>query len=337
MDDDLIELLARYARAGTPCVLATVVRTQQPASARPGDKAIITADGKLRGWIGGSCAEPLVRRESLRALAEGEPRLVHIVPAPEVGQVRRRGELTVATTCPSGGALDIFVEPQLPRPLLVVFGDSPAARTLVRLGGLIGFRTCAVHPGGRIDDFPGADLVLPSLDLTPLPLGPDTWAVVATMGHYDEDALEAVLTHPQISVALVASARRAEAVRAVLRQRGLEEASLARIRAPAGGQRGGSQEEIALLALAEIARLRQRRQRGRAAPGAESSPSQATKVVEEGDFAADPVCGMAVDLRQPHERSRAGGHEHHFCSIDCRQRFEAEPGRYLQAAEAERR
>src|SRR5579875_760838 len=148
MDDDLIELLARYARAGTPCVLATVVRTQQPASARPGDKAIITADGRLQGWIGGNCAEPLVRRESLRALAEGEPRLVHIVPELETGQVGRRGELTVVTTCPSAGALDIFVEPRLPRPLLMVFGDSPVARTLLRLGGLTGFRTCAVHPGG---------------------------------------------------------------------------------------------------------------------------------------------------------------------------------------------
>ena len=93
------------------------------------DKAVITADGRLRGWIGGSCSEPIVRREALRALSEGVPQMVRIVPAPEVKQTRKRGELMVATTCPSGGALDIFIEPRLPRPLLMVFGDSPAAHT----------------------------------------------------------------------------------------------------------------------------------------------------------------------------------------------------------------
>jgi xanthine dehydrogenase accessory factor len=329
MEDDPIELLARYTRAGTPCVLATVVRAQQPASARPGDKAIITADGRLRGWIGGSCAEPLVRRESLRALADGEPRLVHIVPAREAVPARQRGELTFATTCPGGGALDVFVEPRLPRPLLVVFGDSPAARTLVRLGALTGFRSCAVHPGARAEDFPGADVVLPALDLGALAPGPDTWVVVATMGHYDEEALQAALAHPQVSVALVASARRAEAVRAALRERGLDETSLARVRTPAGRQRGGNQEEIALLALSEIVGLRHRRQRERGGTG-----------VDDGDLAGaalatDPVCGMAVDLRRPHERSTVGGREHHFCSAGCRLRFEAEPERYLGSGRRE--
>ncbi|HZV50228.1 MAG TPA: XdhC family protein [Candidatus Dormibacteraeota bacterium] len=334
MEEDPIELLARYTRAGTPCVLATVVRTQQPASARPGDKAVITADGKLRGWIGGSCAEPLVRRESLRALADGEPRLVHIVPARAARAARHRGELTVATTCPSGGALDVFLEPRLPRPLLVVFGDSPAARTLVRLGGLTGFRSCAVHPGARAEDFPGADVVLPALDLGPLAPGPDTWAVVATMGHYDEEALQAALAHPRVSVALVASARRAEAVRAALRDRGVDGAALARVRTPAGRQRGGSQEEIALLALSEIVGLRHRRQRGRSEAEAGVAPDD-DRPLEVARFATDPVCGMAVDLHRPHERSEAGGREHHFCSAGCRRRFEAEPERYAGIAEAE--
>jgi len=96
-------------------VLATVVRCEAPTSARPGDKAIITADGRLRGWIGGSCSEPVVRREALRALAEGLPQLIHILgDAGEVKQSRKRGELMVATTCPSGGSLDIFIEPRLP-------------------------------------------------------------------------------------------------------------------------------------------------------------------------------------------------------------------------------
>src|ERR1700738_5683034 len=210
---ELIDLLHEYAVTGTPYVLATVVRTEAPTSAHPGDKAVVTADGRAHGWIGGGCSEPIVRREALRALAEGEPQLVRIVPAPEVKQTRKRGELRVAPTCPSGGALDIFIEPQLPRPLLLVFGDSPAARTLVQMGSLAGFRTCSVHPGAGTGDFGTADIVLGSLELAGANPGADTWAVVATMGHYDEDALEAALAYPDIDVALIASTRRAAAVR----------------------------------------------------------------------------------------------------------------------------
>src|ERR1700686_697393 len=244
---EIIDLLREYAVTGTPHVLATVVRTEAPTSAHPGDKAVGTADGRLHGWIGGSCSEPIVRREALRALAEGVPQLVRIVPAPEVKQTRKRGELMVATTCPSGGALDLFIEPHLPRPLLLVFGDTPAARPLVQMGSLAGFRTCSVHPGASPDDFE-ADVVLGSFDLAGANPGADSWAVVATMGHCDEDALEAALTYPDVEVALIASTRRAAPVRDGLHSRGVEEATLDRVRT-AGKVRGGSQEEIALLAL----------------------------------------------------------------------------------------
>src|ERR1700693_1536639 len=231
---DVLELLHKYAVNGTPHVLATVVRTEAPTSARPGDKAVVTADGRLHGWIGGSCSEPIVRREALRALSEGVAQLVRIVPAPEVKQTRKRGELMVATTCPSGGALDIFIEPQLPRPLLMVFGDSPAARTLVQMGSLAAVRTCSVHPGAVPVDFGSADMVLGSLELASANPGPDSWVVVATMGHYDEDALEAALAYPDVEVGLIASTRRAAAVRDGLRSRGMDEATGDRIRAPAG-------------------------------------------------------------------------------------------------------
>ncbi|MEP7104418.1 MAG: XdhC family protein, partial [Chloroflexota bacterium] len=241
-------------------MLATVVRVEPPTSAQPGDKAVVTADGRLRGWIGGSCSEPVVRREALRALESGNPVLVHIVGgADSVEQKLGPNETTMATTCPSGGSLDVFLEPQVPKPLLLVFGASPVAHTLLRLGGLTGFRTCAVHPGGRAEDFPEADLMLADLDLAAASPGPESWAVVATMGHYDEDALESALVHPQLEVSLIASTRRTAAVRAVLERRGLDTQTLDRIRAPASRVRGASQQEIALLALAELVTARHRR------------------------------------------------------------------------------
>jgi xanthine dehydrogenase accessory factor len=304
-------------------VLATVVRCEPPTSARPGDKAIITSDGRLRGWIGGSCSEPIVRREALRALSENQAQLVRIVPAPEVKQTRKRGELMVATTCPSGGALDIFIEPRLPRPLLLVFGDSPSARTLVQMGSLAGFRTCSVHPGAQPENFPGADLVLSTLDLAGANVGGDSWAVVATMGHYDEDAIEAALAYPDLDVGLIASTRRAAAVQQALRSRGLDEETVGRIRTPAGRVRGVSQEEIALLALAEVVTARRRRGQPR------SKPEPANVV-----FATDQVCGMTVDPLTALHKSVHGGATFWFCSAGCQAEFEKDPQRYLRPVEA---
>lgn len=290
-------MLAEYAAAGTPCVLATVVRCDPPTSARPGDKAVITADGRLRGWIGGSCSEPLVRREALLALADGEPRLVKIVPAEEVKASRRKGELTMATTCPSGGALDIFIEPQLPKPLLIVFGETPAAETLARLAELTGFRTELVSQA--------------ALGALKAP-GPDAWAVVATMGHYDEEAVAAALTFPGLPVALVASRRRSSAVLDSLRAQGLAEEALARVHAPAGRVRGVSQEQIALLALAEVVA-----ERSRLGPAARKAAAEVAASV----FATDPICGMSVEIRPGALSAERGGETFYFCGPGCRAAF----------------
>ena len=307
ISDEVQELLREYAAQGTPCVLATVVRVEPPASARPGDKAVITADGRLRGWIGGSCSEPVVRREALRALAEGTPQLVSIVAAEEVRQTRKRGELMVATTCPSGGSLDIFIEPRMPRPLLLVFGDTPVAHTLAGLGELTGFRSQIVTQ---------ADLA--TLSVPPL----DAWAVVATMGHFDEDALEVALTLPDLDVSLVASTRRAAAVRDALLARGLDEHVVARLRTPAGKVRGVTQEEIALLALGEVVIARQKR-----------GHKRLTQEVPAVVFVTDQVCGMTVDPLTSQHKSLFSDATYWFCSAGCKAEFEKEPARYLRPIE----
>jgi xanthine dehydrogenase accessory factor len=321
IDDALLTLLAESAAAGRACALATVVRTESPTSAHPGDKAVITSDGELHGWIGGSCSEPLVRREALVAMRDGMPRLVRIRPDVEVAETRSPGELTVATTCPSGGTLDIFIDPHLPKPLLIVIGGSPAAQTLISLGRVIGFRTCGVHPGAAAADFPGADRVIESLDLSSLGAETDCWVVVATMGHYDEDALAAALTLPAADVALVASVRRCAAVMEALRARGVSDEALARVRAPAGTRRAGVQEEIALHALAEVVALRHDRLTA-------NPKAQAAAIT---GFEVDPVCGMTVDVNDAAHLAVHDGTTYYFCCAGCKERFVAEPGRFLRA------
>jgi xanthine dehydrogenase accessory factor len=250
----------------------------------------------------------VVRREALRAMAEGTPQLIHIVGGDEVKQSRKRGELMIATTCPSGGSLDIFIEPRLPKPLLLVFGDSPASATMARLAEMTGFRARTV-----------TQAEVASLEVPP----GEGYAVVATMGHYDEDAMEAALSRPDLDVSLIASTRRAAAVRQELHRRGLDEQTVARFHTPAGKVRGGTQEEIALLALAEIVATRRKRA-GNPAPVA---PSPVT-------FVTDPVCGMTVDPLTATNKTVHEGRPVWFCSAVCKAEFEKEPARFLRSVEA---
>lgn len=309
--DDVLDRAAGLRRRGETFVVATVVRVEPPTSARAGDKALITADGKLWGWVGGSCSEGLVRREAMIAMGDAQPRLVKI--APDESPDHLPGVVSHLSTCPSAGKLDVFIDPQLPRPLLLVVGDTPAARTLVRLGATIGYKTCAVHPGALPTDFPEADRVLGSLDLAPAQPNASTWAVVATMGHYDEDAIEALLRHDVAYIGLVASRRRAATVLGVLQGRGVS--GLERVRRAADSSVGGSQEEIALATLAEIAAERHADQRRYAIPVPET--------------AIDPICGMQVEVKGAMHTLTLGETTHYFCGAGCLDAFRLRKGQSI--------
>ena len=287
------EILVRagqLAAEGVPFVLATVVSVERPASARRGDRALVTADGELVGWVGGACSEPIVVREALRALADGEARLVRIGPADRVAEGAATETVVAASSCASEGVVEVLVEPQLAEPLLTVVGASPAAESLARLAPEAGWRVSRE-------------------------VGPDADAVVvATMGHGDEATLASVLERPVGYVGLVASARRAASVLASLRARGFDEEALARVRSPAGLDLGPStQAEIAVAVLAELIAWRHSRAIVPAVP----------------EVAIDPVCGMEVAVGAAKETTLHDGLTFYFCAAGCRSRFEAEPARYL--------
>ena len=309
--DDVLDRAAELRRRGETFVVATVVRVEPPTSARAGDKAVITADGKLWGWVGGSCSEGLVRREAMIAMGDAQPRLVKIAPdqAPE----HLPGVVAHVSTCPSAGSLDVFIDPQPPRPLLLVVGDTPAAHALIRLGATIGYQTCAVHPGATAGDFHEADQVIGSLDLVPARPNASTWAVVATMGHYDEDAIEALLPYDVAYIGLVASRRRAATVLDVLAARGA--GGLGRVRRAADSSVGGSQEEIALATLAEIVAERQVQQRRYA--------------MQLPETAIDPICGMRVEVKGAMYTLRVGETTHYFCGAGCLDAFKLREGQSI--------
>jgi xanthine dehydrogenase accessory factor len=309
--DEVLDRAAGLRQRGETFVVATVVRVDPPTSARAGDKALITADGKLWGWIGGRCSEGLVRREALIALGDGQPRLVKIAPdqAPE----HLPGVVAHLSTCPSAGSLDVFIDPQLPRPLLLVVGDTPAAHTLVRLGATIGYKTCAVHHGAAASDFPEADQVIGSLDLARAQPNASTWAVVATMGHYDEDAIETLLPYEVAYIGLVASRRRAATVLDVLAKRGV--GGLERVRRAADSSVGGSQEEIALATLAEIV--------------AERHAHQGSFAITLPETAIDPICGMSVDVKGAMHTLTVRETTYYFCGAGCLDAFRLREGQSI--------
>ncbi|MQB01527.1 MAG: YHS domain-containing protein [Actinobacteria bacterium] len=309
---------------GEPYALATVVAVDRPVSAKPGDRAIVMPGGVVDGWVGGSCSEPIVIREALAALGDGSSRLVRIRQPGAPNERERPGVVTEITTCASEGGLDVFVEPRLPRPRLVVVGSSPVGRKLVELAGILGYRTTGVLDDPA-EELPGVDRVLDVDALRSAEIGPADAVVVATMNRYDELALEASLATEAGYIGLVASRTRAESVRKILVGRGVAESQIDRVTAPAGFDLGpSSQEEIALAIMAEAVAERHRRE--------PASAEEAPAAVQTVPQAIDPVCGMSVAVVAGAISASYEGTTFYFCAPACREEFLQHPERHVRAA-----
>ncbi len=244
--DKANELNAR----GQPFVMAIVVRSEPPISGKPGDKAIIEADGSIFGWIGGGCTQPVIVKEAKKALKDGKPRLVRITPERTVAQ---NGVEEYAMTCLSGGTLDIYLEPVMAKPQLVILGKSVVAQTLARLGNVLNYHVVVIAPDATPALFPDVEALYTQIDLRPLTLTPQTSVVVSTQGEHDEAALAEVLQHDLPYLAFVASKKKAEQVFQQLKANGTPPEHLERIKVPAGLDiKARTSEEIAVSILAEI-------------------------------------------------------------------------------------
>ncbi len=310
--NDILERIHELRARGEPFALATVVRAERPTSARPGMKAIVTADGTLEGWVGGSCAHPIVVSEASLALSDGMPRLIHLSPDRQVAQ--REGVIHHTMTCHSGGSLEIYIEPVLPDPQLLLVGEAPLVRSLAQLGRIQGFAVWVADASGQAQHLE-ADLRLP-LDQLKSRITPHTYVVVATMGTSDEEALGQVVGTGAAHVSLVASRKRAEAVFAYLTRRGVPAEHLERVKVPAGLDIGAvTPEEIAISIMAEIIQVR----RARPATLVEGPH------VEE---AMDPICGMSVQVATARLTSEYQGERFYFCCAHCKETFERDPAKY---------
>jgi xanthine dehydrogenase accessory factor len=330
MRSDLFVLAGALVAKEEPFALATVVRRQPASSAQAGDGALITADGSFHGWLGGSCTQPTVVREALKAIADGAPRLIALAPDPQTE--KRPGILVFPMTCHSGGSVDIYIEPVLPPSRLLVFGVSPVAQALARLGKAMGFAVHVADPAAEPGLFPDAERLWNDADV-PLDRDHRPWAVVATMGERDEAALRAALATEPMYLGVVASRKRFAEIEGALIAGGLAREALAAVKSPAGLDIGArAPEEIAVSILAEIVRVRRATPQTAAEPARPAGlPALAAAAMKEE---RDPVCGMMVAVAGARHTAELSGRTWFFCCGGCREKFLASPGRYTQTAGA---
>jgi xanthine dehydrogenase accessory factor len=274
----------------------------------------------------------VVIKEALKALADGQPRLVRISPdaAPEDGII------DYTMTCHSGGSLDIYIEPVLPKPHILILGRSPVAQTLARLGKAIGYRVTAVAPGADHEQFSDVDLLHTKLNLEGLKITSDTFIVVSTQGENDEEALEQAAKSSASYIAFVASKVKADKLGEYLRGAGVSSERVSQIRAPAGLDIHATlPEEIAVSILAEVVQLKSDRARpstGRQKPASATGLPVLSPPVSgppaSNDEARDPVCGMTVNIAVAKYNSEHRGSSVYFCCARCKQAFDLEPERY---------
>jgi xanthine dehydrogenase accessory factor len=295
---DFLQAALRLQQQDRPHAIVTVLRVQPPASARPGDKALVTADGIELGWIGGGCSQPAVLKTVRLALADGRARVVRIAPSSE-GEVRELDDvLEFGMACHSGGTIELFVDPMLARARLTVVGDSPLAVALSSLGPRVGLPVTVVAHAADAARFPEAERVVNSDDVAVVAqaLTPGSFVVVATQGRRDVQGLRAALALQARQVFFVASHRKAQVLKAALVEAGEDAAAVAAIVAPAGQPIGAqTPEEIALSVLAAVVAAR----RGQGSPVTAAAPAVGPDAAPAQKPVAETVTPFAAQAATP--------------------------------------
>ena len=322
---NFFERVAALQREGQSFAVATVVARRAPVSAHLGDHAIVFADGRMEGFVGGACSREIVRQQALESLRARHGRLVSIGPDASEAVESNLERVVVSMTCASEGAVDVYVEPFIQARLLVVVGTTPVADALARLARSMDYQVARVVDARERPDIEAEAAALgvkvATLDALAAILdkgAADAAVVVASQGHYDEEALGVSLKSRVPYVGLVASRKRGSSVRAMLEERGVPR--LATLRNPAGLDLGArTAPEVALSILAEIVQVQPS---GTSMPEAAAGPAASAPKPET---ALDPVCGMQVDVATARHTAEVDGAVYYFCCGNGRARFLKEP------------
>ena len=334
LDLDFYERIARLGREGQSFAVATVVGRRAPVSSHLGDHAVIFADGRMEGFVGGACSHEIVRTQALEVLASGKSRIVSIRPDASSAE-SASDRVVVPMTCASEGAVDVYIEPFVRPRLLVVVGATPIAGALARVARTLDYRVVrVVDMRERADiesDAAAFGFTMATLDALdellnePIDGQDDRAVVVASLGHYDEEALAAALKAGVPYVGLVASRTRGATIKGFLEAQDVP--GVDTLRNPAGLDLGAkTAPEVALSILAEIVQMRLNQSRLEATAPRAKAPAvpAATPAI-----AIDPVCHMEVDVATARYKADVDGVTYYFCCAGCKARFLKQPHDYL--------
>ncbi|GAA4408478.1 XdhC family protein [Nibrella viscosa] len=321
MLDEFLDQYTRRRRQNELFATATVVWREAPSSGQVGNRAIISSNGEIWGWVGGGCSKGIVLKEAAAAMQDGTARLVRIRPDAE--ETQQAGVIDYKMTCQSGGSIDIFIEPVMPQTHLVIMGKSAIAKALATMAKLLDYRVTVMAMGVNEADFVGVDDVKMAFSFGKIPVNRHTFVVVATQGEQDEMALKAALKVSLPYLAFVASRRKRDSVFAYLRAAGVSDSELDTVKAPAGFDiKARTPAEVAISILAEVIQTVRTEQ---------TQPAPPQNLPAEERFYNNPVCGVPVDKTAPKHIVTYKGENVYFCCDGCKVKFEAEPEKYLQA------
>lgn len=326
---DLNELSRDLTQRRRPHAWITVISVQPPSSAYVGAQAIVDADGEMHGWVGGGCVQGTARAIAMRAIANATPQRVRLSNSGEVGD----GIDVHPMQCVSNGEVELFIQPKAVTPRLRIYGKTPVARAAAWLAREADFDPLTDAEAADIETLAAA---LESRGEKRRESAPEreTYALIATQGDGDENALEEALRSPARAILLVASERKAARLREAMGLRGIDQARLACVHAPAGPDIGAvTPNEIALAAVAGLVAVR----RGGSATGGGARKRRGTEVavavpapnLTNATGYVNPVCGTVVDPARALSHVTVDGQTHHFCCRGCRTEFDRDPAKYL--------
>jgi xanthine dehydrogenase accessory factor len=333
MSNEIYEMASDLILHGEPFATVTVVRNEAPSSGKTGDKALVNKTGVLKGWVGGGCVYSIVLKEVTEALEDGKPRLVRVSPTPNSEPTRGIKEYKM--TCYSGGEVDLYIEPVMPKPHLVIIGKSVIGRALMKAAKAIDFRLTVINEESNAEVFPEADHHQSSFDLGGIAFNKHTFIVVATQGDNDERGLQTALGVKCRYVGFISSRKKRDGVFANLLNLGFKQEQLDEVHAPTGIDiNAKTPQEVAISVLAEIIqeyRTKEVKFDAFSVPIGDSA-SKTNAGTDKPQIITNPVCGMPISLGMAKYIVEQNGEPIYFCCDGCKIKFDAEPEKYQKTA-----
>lgn len=326
MFDKFLEYALDLKKKNEPFAMATVIWREAPSSGKAGDKAVINKFGEILGWVGGGCVQGIVIKEAEDAMKSGKPRTVII--GKSILPLKQEGLKEYEMTCQGEGSIELFIEPVMPQPHLVVVGKSAIAKSLVKLAHAAGYRITGVAEGANLQTYEKVDELITQISLENVKTTPSTFIVVATQGEQDEKALEEALKKESAYLGFVASRKKMAAIANYLAGAGIDKQAIATIKSPAGIDISAkSPEEVAISILGEMIQV----QHSAPHPGSfERFDESNAETGASPKYYINPVCGIPVDINHPMHIIDYKGEKVYFCCDGCKVQFEADPEKYMK-------